>query len=78
MKFYEVMWFEGLAGPIRQFSTTLSGVKAIKEKAKKLNDWPKDCDAKEFQVVKHNFKNTDRLISWLNVRARNNDCCGDE
>ena len=74
MKFYEVQWSEGLAGSIRQFATTLAGVKEIKAKANQRNETPRDY----FIVTKVSFRNPSELCEWLNKHARSAECCGDE
>jgi len=74
MKFYEVLWQDNLAGGIRQFATTLAGVKAIKAKANEMNETPRDY----FTVTKLSFKNASELCQWLSKHARNAECCGDE
>ena len=74
MKLYEVVWHEGQAGNIRQFATTIAGVKEIKVKANQRNETPRDY----FTVTKLSFKNASELCEWLSRHARNAECCGDE
>jgi len=84
VKLYEVRWNERAAGSIRQFATTLKGVKQIKDYAKKR--YSEDHEGQEMKkdnpdypvVLKLSFKNTGELIKWMNVHCRNNECCSDE